>query len=511
MKIKILAAMIMLCPAVLLAADAGYYSNQYQDDEPNKFAHYINLLDANGHEISPASLKTDSVQTGKFSARITCGRCHEYDSISEGLHFKATDYIGQGLCWIYEDRLTASRFAVSVSGRKGTFTPKTIGISAEEFAKVTGWKYPLAIETAEINCLVCHEVSGDFNENKNDAKNFDQHNMAWLDIDKHVPNDNCLKCHSSILGNADIDKDSHLAELNCISCHTNEIDHNMGQGNNHETDYELTCQGCHYTGNLDALTPKHKGIPAVHFAKLTCSACHSQITPGQKAISDFSQSNVTGGFTKNDCGKIQASQMFWPAYWGSIKTDSQTQQKTITPISLTKLKPIAEKILADNKPFELTINDIEKMLKAVKNHLAINNSAYLSAETLYRLDQNDKIITEPNCPLAKPYIWPKGHPVSKKEKSLGAKSCEQCHSQNSAFIFGNIATDSTVIGQSKNKQMYRYQNIDGFYHKLFAISFVFRPMLKVVTIACCFMLSIIMITYAVKTIVFILKIIAKKD
>ena len=42
----------------------------------------------------------------------------------------------------------------------------------------------------------------------------------------------------------------------------------------------LTCEGCHAEGNaMGAPHPDHEGIPPVHFAKMTCTACHSGPLP----------------------------------------------------------------------------------------------------------------------------------------------------------------------------------------------------------------------------------------
>jgi hypothetical protein len=97
------------------------------------------------------------------------------------------------------------------------------------------------------------------------------------------------------------DEDVHLtAGLKCVDCHRNGLQHNIVRGYDREAAVSgnemaaaTSCRGCHLGdengrrpegGRLGAPVPEHKGIPTIHFDKLTCTACHSGPWPGDKTL-----------------------------------------------------------------------------------------------------------------------------------------------------------------------------------------------------------------------------------
>jgi hypothetical protein len=136
---------------------------------------------------------------------------------------------------------------------------------------------------------------------------FDDNSQVFFNIVREVPNHRCYFCHSNLyIDKQDAEKwtsdeDVHLkAGLKCVDCHRNGIDHNIIRGYESE-DFVLrsplaatsSCEGCHLgdkyssapaAGRLGAPVPEHKGIPPVHFEKLSCTACHSGPWPGEQTI-----------------------------------------------------------------------------------------------------------------------------------------------------------------------------------------------------------------------------------
>jgi len=136
---------------------------------------------------------------------------------------------------------------------------------------------------------------------------FDDDNQVFFDIVREVPNHRCYFCHSNLYIDKEdaekwaSDEDVHLkAGLTCVDCHRNGIDHKIIRGYESEDTVlrnplvaTSSCEGCHLgdkyssspaAGRLGAPVPEHKGIPTVHFEKLSCTACHSGPWPGKQTI-----------------------------------------------------------------------------------------------------------------------------------------------------------------------------------------------------------------------------------
>ncbi|MCF7818188.1 MAG: cytochrome c3 family protein [Kiritimatiellales bacterium] len=376
----------LILPILGMALTA--FSSHY-DGSRTLPVHRIPLTDEEGQKIVstvPGSMP--------FSAQTTCGACHDYETIHGGTHFAGT---GQGRPtepWIVVDEQTgtqvpANRMNLSAwefTKQFGSHLPGgSISDPADKLADPDArWDISGGLE---INCLSCHnhsprqdmtewakqigrenfrwaataasgmgEVGGmcarlpdwwnvHSGENPDDhvyavppsvnydAAQFDSKHRAWFDIGK--PQDkNCLYCHSAYpvgVERIDVPGDVHAAAgLACVDCHRNGLDHQILRG----TSEAMSCSSCHIeNGQLGAPIAQHKGLPPIHFEKLTCTACHSGLKPGgEPSLMRTSRANRLGiygraqwftespfivepVFVRNDEGQIEPRRMMWPAFW----------------------------------------------------------------------------------------------------------------------------------------------------------------------------------------------------
>lgn len=377
---------------------------------------------------------------------------------------------------------------------------------------------------------------------------FDDKNKVLFDITLKAPNERCYFCHSNKYLDESgsqkwaMDEDVHLsAGLLCVDCHRNGLGHDITRGYEGESDDSLnqladivSCKGCHIgdetssipiEGRLGAPVAKHKGIPLVHFKKLSCTACHSGPWPKDKTtMVKTSRAHKLGAhgvnksddalphiiapvFVKQANGKIAPHKLLWPAYWGYLKGE------IITPIAPDVVADIAGDILADDqKPqsqnsLEITAEQINKVLTALSaQETQDGKPVYISGGKIYQLTQTNELIDSQH-PQAQPYSWPIAHNVRPAAQSLGSRGCADCHATNKPFFFGEVEVDSPLASaQNSVKIMAEFEKVNVFYTKIFALLFVFRPWLKIVCFAACAVLGLVLLSYAFKALDYILKI-----
>ncbi len=362
---------------------------------------------------------------------------------------------------------------------------------------------------------------------------FDADDQVFFNIASHPANRSCYFCHS----NHDLSigedqewtrhEDVHLKSgLLCADCHRNGDNHMITRGIESEgTGKTLSCSGCHLgsddeghpvNGGLGAQKPKHAGIPAVHFEKLACTACHSGTWPEEitgrwktsrihktglhgKHNLDISQPHVYGPvLMKGADGKIAPHKLFWPAYWAIVQGDEffPLAPKDVLSAAGTVLGQAVEK---NDDWLPLTEEDI----LAVLNLLSTDNkdAAYVAGGKVYHLSENAELEIAPSG-IAKPYAWPMAHDVRPAEQALGVRRCEDCHAKDSAFFFGKTQVDTPVNmdGDPEFMEMIDLQGIDRGYMRTFNASFIFRPFLKIVAFAACGLIVLVLLAYAVRAI-----------
>lgn len=440
----------MRCTALATCAALalGTLGGAYAQDEPGRHwdgshatpLHRLPVMDEENQKILPTYRDAMPI-----SMRNTCGPCHNYETVSSGLHFNASqpgsDPGRAGEPWIWLDEQLGTQLPLSYRGWTGTWNPDDIGLTPWRFTQLFGRHLPggdvaepediLADPNSrwdvsgvvEVNCMGCHNAAPDQDlsewakqiarenfrwagtaasglgrvggmasrlpdfwnvhagPNPDDAEyavppsvnysatHFDDKGLAVFDISYKPLDKNCLQCHSASPVEArrwELDADVHTAAgMQCADCHRNGLDHNMVRG--YETEAaerrdpsvsEFSCKGCHLGfpelenqslmaamgGRLGAPRPEHKGIPTVHFDKMSCTSCHSgpwpEDLPGLVRTSRANRLGIHGVaqwhtdepriaepvFMKAEDGLLTPYRMMWPAFWARVEGE------TVTPV-----------------------------------------------------------------------------------------------------------------------------------------------------------------------------------
>ena len=349
-----------------------------------------------------------------------------------------------------------------------------------------------------------------------DKSRFGYENSVFLNVAAaRASNNRCYYCHSTHR----LDKqeyqtheDIHMARgLRCVMCHRNGIDHQISRDYEGEPgkDGAFTCRGCHLGeseaatealrkgGSAAAPRPAHKGIPQLHLDKLTCTACHSGPLPQAEPIRVqtariHALGNVHAGgdydpnapavlepvFVKQADGKIAPCRVVFPAFFAR-----QDKAGKVTPMLPTAVMEATGDVLATEEGKPAVAPTKAKIIAALKALAAKKDPnsqvVYVGGGKLWKLEGAE--LTGTDDEAAQPYAWPIGHDVRPATQSLGADGhCTDCHSQSSAFLFGKVtAVTPAALGEPVEIQMTQLEGENATYHKLFAMTFMFRPYLKI--------------------------------
>jgi hypothetical protein len=460
---------------------------------------------------------------------INCLSCHNGDPRQD-----------QGGPTGYAVQISRGNFRWAAAASSGM---ATVTGSADEMEEMYDPYDPFAVETAQSGknkppTITYHKDV------------FDYDDTVFFNIVREVPSYRCYFCHSNLyIGAKETEKwsqnqDIHLkAGLTCVDCHREDIAHKTIRGypgeaktSGNEIAAAYSCEGCHIgkhsasgptAGRLGSPVPKHKGIPPVHFEKLTCTACHSGPWPTlEPYVTKTSMAHRLGTpnvnkaremlphiasvvFAKQADGKIGPNKLVWPSFWGILKDDK------VTPIELgTVTKVIGDVLSKESFPStgdwpELTADHIVKGLGALASGGSLEGKAvYISGGILYKLDDSGKLSEQKDHPAAKPYLWPLAHDVRPAAQSLGIRYCTDCHGTNAPFFFGNVNIDTPVVAARQSRKMVAFEGISPSYAWAFAFSFVFRPWMKLAVLASCAVIAFVLFLYALKALTCVVKTLA---
>lgn len=341
---------------------------------------------------------------------------------------------------------------------------------------------------------------------------FDPKGEVFLHVSRRPPMDRCYYCHS----NHPVDKpewevpqDVHMAKgFACTDCHRNGLDHKVSRNYEGEPGVRkgYTCRGCHLgepdgadealrRGGHDAAPrPAHRGLPKLHLDKISCTACHSGPLPDARprrvqtarihALGDHGipydpnalpvvQEPV---FVQQADGKIGPHRMVFPAFFG------RRTQAGVVPLLPAAVVAATGQVLATpagKKPQPPTPEKIAEALKALAGEAEAGQAVYVAGGKLHRLDAAGKLAASDHAAAA-PYAWPIAHDVRPAAQSLGADGrCTDCHAADAAFLFGKVpAIGPVALGEPVELDMHALAGKDATYHRLFGLTFLFRPWLK---------------------------------
>jgi hypothetical protein len=343
-----------------------------------------------------------------------------------------------------------------------------------------------------------------------------------FDIARQADSNRCYYCHTEI----DVavsgkerwkaGEDVHMARgMACVQCHSNGLDHAITR--NYEGDPaaagnafsgSLSCRGCHMGSangqepsgphGLNAPYPKHKGLPALHLEKLSCTFCHAGPMPsGKTGMMKTARAHGLGEHNANldadalphivdpvyaqlNDGKLAPYRAVWPAFWGRMKAG---RVEPLNPESVRRLlddKKLSRQAPANGSWPSADIAWVRRVLQLLSQSASGQAEAvYIAGGKLYRLDASGNVKAEANA-QAEPYLWAIGHDVRPASQALGANGCQDCHSKTSPVFFGKVQVDSPLDQLGSWKMNHFQPKVDAAYQLSLVNSWKFRIWLKVI-------------------------------
>ncbi|MDP8243232.1 MAG: hypothetical protein P9L94_04060 [Candidatus Hinthialibacter antarcticus] len=294
--------------------------------------HNIPLLDEEGMELLP-----DDEFPVPFSVKQTCGKCHQYERITQGWHFSAAIESASpgrpGHPWIYVDHDTGTVLPLSYREWQGAFTPKEAGLNDWQFIKRFGRHWPgggvgewQSLDAQDLvmrkfvsgpldaNCLACHDANPAHDQAEY-ANQIARENFRWAAASTssfaivsgaaadmpdaydylmpEPPNDPKLiepgvEYKQGIFDakkRVFFDIKKQIPNERCYYCHTSvDLDALPASGYNREQDVHIaagmSCVDCHTNGVDHDIVRGYPGESVVSnnplAGALTCEGCHIQ-------------------------------------------------------------------------------------------------------------------------------------------------------------------------------------------------------------------------------------------
>jgi hypothetical protein len=383
------------------------------------------------------------------------------------------------------------------------------------------------------------------------ASRFDAGGKVLFQSVRTIPPSQCYFCHSSkVIDHAvaerwQKDEDVHVAAgMICVDCHRNGLDHHMVRGYEGEgtesdrgANATLTCKGCHLGNGQDVLPsvgrrraprPEHKGIPPVHFDKLSCTTCHAGSWPGDRTtLVKTSRAHALGipktvrdddalphintpVYMKEGDGKYAPANLLWPSFWAWQTADS------LTPVLPDRVRPIIGALFANDTTRTpgrwpvLTSDDVASILRSLARlDSAAGSPIYISGGRVYKMSAEGFLLSR-SSDAAQPYLWPVGHDVRPKDQALGVRGCDDCHAAGGPFFAGTVHSASPFFaGDDTTTAMTAFQEQSPLYPWILSSSFYFRPALKFLIILAFVIIAAVVVLYAVRGLGYVVRTLGK--
>jgi len=147
----------------------------------------------------------------------------------------------------------------------------------------------------------------------------------------------------------------------------------------------------------------------------------------------------------------------------------------------------------------LTDEQISKALAGLAaSKVGEGKPVYVAGGMVFELDEAGKLASREH-EAAKPYLWAVAHNVRGTAQSLGALGCEDCHSGEAAFAFGQVAVDSPVESQKGAAVvMAEFQKADVCSLTWLAWSFCLRPCVLAAVLLGSAIVALVLLVYLIK-------------
>ncbi len=309
-----------------------------------------------------------------------------------------------------------------------------------------------------------------------DKKRFDADNRVFFNITRRPPTERCYFCHSfrevgpSATDDLVASRDVHLAAgLLCVDCHRNELDHMITRGYEDEAALRgkpelaaFTCEGCHLGtgreylekedrettgrdeaeendsllvlgGRYAAPRPQHRGLPPLHFERLTCTACHSGPWPELEPKQFQTAMAHRLGLPTRDRKDADPPQILGPIF-------ARDGKRKIAPHKMVWVKGKSEQTT--------------------------------------------------------PCLWPLAHDVRPATQALGVRGCTDCHAALAPIDFGRTVLPTSGRGEpGAAGTMVALRGDDATLRITWALGFRVRDAFKWFGFACAALIAIVLLRF----------------
>ena len=344
-----------------------------------------------------------------------------------------------------------------------------------------------------------------------DLSRFDADQRVLFNLTRRPPVERCYFCHTTrAVGPQAAPRwqapaDVHIAAgMLCVDCHRNDIGHQITRGYPQEVNergdaaiWALTCEGCHLGAALHATPaggvreslppdraeaaaqrpesaqaaaprpewalggafaaprPEHRGLPPVHFEKLTCTACHSGPWPAAYAT------------------RVQTSMAHGLGLPRKERTDDEAPE-IVAPI------------------FARDAQGRIGPQRMVWPQGAGDGAAEGSEKDGDQGAERDADAGDSTAPA--PYLWPLAHDVRPAAQSLGVRGCADCHAADAPLFFGAVAARDDGSPRPIGR-MIELQGGDERLARGWALSFRGRTAFKWLAGACLALVAVAMLSW----------------
>jgi hypothetical protein len=167
-------------------------------------------------------------------------------------------------------------------------------------------------------------------------------------------------------------------------------------------------------------------------------------------------------------------------------------------------------------PERFTEEQVKKILLSLSDSLdpddpeTENEYVYISNGRMFHINP-EGILEAKKHQSAEPILWPLAHQVRPVQQSLGIRGCSDCHSVDSKFFFAQISGDGPVKStHSAQRSAHSFMGLGWLYQKLFNLSFLTRPMLKIALAITALLMATVIILMFIKTLGFITGLLEKR-